>query len=109
MATRVIHIRDKKCTPDEVYIGRGSIFGNPFKLASGATRGSTLVKYRAYLSEKLRSDDEFRDAVLALKDKTLVCFCKPLPCHGDILAEYIDGFFEASKVLNHVRKILDVK
>jgi hypothetical protein len=27
----------------------------------------------------------------ALKGKILVCFCKPLACHGDVLAEIADS------------------
>ena len=27
------------------------------------------------------------DQIHELKDKILGCWCKPLPCHGDILAE----------------------
>ena len=85
--TKVIHIRNKKGTSDEVYIGRGSIYGNPYRLVAGAARGSTLVKFRAYAEQRLKDDPEYREAVRALKGKTLVCFCKPLPCHGDILVE----------------------
>jgi hypothetical protein len=25
-----------------------------------------------------------------LKGKILVCWCKPLPCHGDVLKAYVD-------------------
>ena len=28
--------------------------------------------------------------VVKLKGKTLGCFCKPYPCHGDIIAEYLN-------------------
>jgi hypothetical protein len=27
---------------------------------------------------------------IELKDKTLGCWCKPLPCHGDVLVELAD-------------------
>jgi hypothetical protein len=50
-------------------------------------RGGTLVCYRIYLVDRLIKDPEFRDLVISLKGKTLVCFCKPAACHGDILAE----------------------
>jgi hypothetical protein len=88
--TKVIHIRNKKNTHDEVYIGRGSIFGNPYKLKPGAPRGSTLVKYRLYFTNRMNTDTEFRNAVHGLQGKTLVCFCKPHPCHGDIIANYLN-------------------
>ena len=29
------------------------------------------------------------DELIELEDKTLVCFCKPLACHGDVLVKAI--------------------
>jgi hypothetical protein len=82
-----------------VYIGRPSIFGNPVvkgqtcKICGQfhATAGSTLPCYVAYFESRITKDMEFRRAVLALHGKTLVCWCKPAPCHGDIMAEWIDA------------------
>ena len=88
--TKVINIKDRQNTADEVYIGRGGKFGNPFALKKGEPRGATLDRYRAYLIDRLDSDPEFYKAVKALKGKTLVCFCKPFPCHGDILKEFTE-------------------
>jgi hypothetical protein len=28
--------------------------------------------------------------VKALRGKVLGCFCKPRPCHGDVLLEFVD-------------------
>lgn len=94
MATTVIHIRDSR--PDDIYIGRAGhnkdgYFGNPFPLKKGDPRGSTISKYKAYFLERINSDSTFRERVLALKDKRLVCFCKPHPCHGDVIAEWVDS------------------
>lgn len=75
------------------YIGRGSMFGNPFKLAPGAARGSTLAKFHKYFHERLAEDKHFRKAVHALYGKILVCFCKPQPCHGDIIAKYLEEYY----------------
>jgi len=68
-----------------VYIGRGSKWGNPFKIGPDGSRDEVIQKYRVYIQTRpdlLESLDE-------LKDKALVCFCKPKPCHGDILAELV--------------------
>lgn len=82
--------------PDYVYIGRPGKglkgpFGNPYRLIVGPQRKTTLKRYRAYLLNKLNTDSEFRIQVAELSGKTLVCFCKPRECHGDILAEYADA------------------
>ena len=36
------------------------------------------------------TDPEFGQRIHALKGKRLGCFCKPYPCHGDIIKEYLD-------------------
>lgn len=81
--------------PSFVYIGRSGkghdgYFGNPLRLQAGAPRGSTLIKYRAYLEDRLLKDDEFKRKLAELRDKTLICFCHPEPCHGHVIAEYLD-------------------
>lgn len=70
-----------------VYIGRGSSFGNPFPLSS-YSREESIAKYEKYFKEKLKNID-FRDEVLQLQGKTLVCFCKPLACHGDVILNWL--------------------
>jgi hypothetical protein len=93
MKTRVVNIRNEKY---DVYIGRAGrgqdgYFGNPFMLSANQPRGASLEKYKVYFYERLKNDVEFRKRVHALKGKTLGCFCKPHPCHGDIIAEYLNS------------------
>lgn len=86
----------------DVYIGRrghghDGYFGNP--IVPGKTcpvcgevhsRGNTLKCYREYLEVRLEQDPDFRERVKALRGKVLGCFCKPRPCHGDVLLEFVD-------------------
>ena len=95
--TRVIHIKNKTGSLNEVYIGRGGPFGNPFVLRKGESRGSTLAQYREYLEGRIAGDSKFKESVRKLHGMTLVCFCKPLPCHGDILAEVADRLYAETK------------
>ena len=83
MKTKVSNI---KYEPYDVYIGRGSKWGNPFKIGEDGTREEVIKKYRSYLvqSPKLLKD------LHELKDKVLGCFCKPLKCHGDVLIELLE-------------------
>ncbi|MCK9532509.1 MAG: DUF4326 domain-containing protein [Gammaproteobacteria bacterium] len=66
---------------DAIYIGRGSKWGNPFKIGVDGSRSQVIFLYE----EWLKTQDELIDSIDELKDKSLVCFCKPKPCHGDIL------------------------
>lgn len=98
--TKVINIKDAPIgwedDPNYVYIGRGGrghdgYFGNPYNIQSGRKRGSTLKKYKIYLQRKITMDREFEQRLRDLKGKTLVCFCHPKPCHGEIMIPYIDN------------------
>lgn len=93
--TKVAHIRSCpsgwETNPAFVYIGRaghgfGGYFGNPYKLEHGDQRGSSLLAYREYLKQRMTADPAFAKAVAGLHGRVLVCFCKPNPCHGDLLA-----------------------
>jgi len=96
--TEVINIRNAPYgwEDDEnyVYIGRAGhghdgYFGNPIKL-NGKKRGTTLELFRSYVVNRLETDEIYRQRVKELNGKVLVCFCKPKPCHGDVLAYYAE-------------------
>jgi hypothetical protein len=64
-----------------VYIGRGSKWGNPFRIGSDGDRAAVIAKYERWLADQhqlLRMLDE-------LSGRDLVCFCAPRACHGDVL------------------------
>ena len=101
--TRVIHIKDKELdganfSSNEVYIGRpnntyygASIWGNPFVIGKDGNREEVIDKYEDYIMS-----DEMWPTVQAnlhtLRGKNLVCYCKPLACHGDVLIKLVDRF-----------------
>lgn len=94
----IIHIKnapkDFEKNDNYVYIGRagkglGGYFGNPFPLRKEEDRPKTLLLYRNYFYGRLYTDPEFRAQIHDLINKTLVCFCKPKKCHGDIIIEYL--------------------
>lgn len=91
MKTRVVNRRKE---PFDVYIGRGSRWGNPFSHKGGtwakevvATREEAIRRYREWL---MTQPDLIR-ALPTLKGQTLGCWCKPLSCHGDVLAELAEA------------------
>ncbi len=81
---------NKRYQPYDVYIGRGSPFGNPFRIGRDGDRHLVIQLFRDYFRQRLETDPDFKDLVLGLKGKRLGCFCKPDDCHGDIIALYVD-------------------
>lgn len=56
----------------------------PFAMA----RPHVLHHYRIHLLDRLRSDPGFLEP---LRGKVLGCWCKPLPCHGDVIVELLEA------------------
>ena len=59
--------------PDAVYIGR----------RNEADREAVIAAYEKWL----RSQRDLMEALHELRGRDLVCWCAPLPCHGDVLLE----------------------
>lgn len=81
----------------DVYIGRGSIWGNdyshlPETKASHkvATRDEAVESYRGQLWTDIRSGKITIEMLKSLHGKRLGCFCKPKSCHGDIIAKAVE-------------------
>ncbi|KAA9007297.1 DUF4326 domain-containing protein [Paenibacillus spiritus] len=83
--TKVVNKYHK--VPYDVYIGRGSIWGNPFVIGKDGDRDDVIRKY----AEWIKAQPQLLNRLHELKGKTLCCFCKPKACHGDILAELADN------------------
>ncbi len=63
------------------YMGRASKWDNPYLVSMGRARCIEL--FRDFVTCK----PELMGALHELKGKTLVCFCKPQACHGDVLRD----------------------
>lgn len=81
--TTVAHCKRDKY---DVYIGRPSKWGNPFIVGIDGTREEVISKYRVWLC----AQPHLLAALHELKGKVLACWCAPLACHGDVLAELAD-------------------
>lgn len=104
MKTKIVHC---KINEFDIYIGRGSQWGNPFTHKSG-TQANWVVKTREEAIEKyvewLHKQDKLLIDLPLLKGKTLGCWCagkqiltcddKPYICHGQVLAELADSIPE---------------
>jgi hypothetical protein len=65
---------------------------NPFQINKKAQdqrkeRQRVLIEFKKYL---FNQPELLKQIPIELKGKTLGCWCKPLPCHGDLLAELAD-------------------
>ena len=85
---KVLNVRDvgSEDTDTQVYIGRMSRWGNPFVINVDGTREECIVKYKEWIQT---IPSLMRDLHL-LEGKDLVCWCAPLPCHGDVLLDLLD-------------------
>jgi hypothetical protein len=77
-----------------VYIGRGqgSIWGNPFTHIKEGTLAKFVVPYDQVLAryeQHVRSSPDMMKRIGTLRGKLLGCFCKPKPCHGDVLVRLV--------------------
>ena len=77
--------------PGAVYIGRAnrkyglpeSKWNNPYRIRKQGKRDEVIAKFREYLLGNARLMAELHE----LRGRDLVCWCAPLPCHGDVLLE----------------------
>lgn len=81
-----VNIRHEKC---DVRVDRSSKFGNPFRAGIDGTRTEVIAKYKAWLWNQIVTGDITQDELTALAGKRIGCWCKPLPCHADVLASAV--------------------
>lgn len=90
-------------TENDIYIGRGSILGNPFTSIKNRTtkakyicdsREESVNSFDQYLARKIAEKDEVicneLNKIYKMKEVNLVCFCKPKSCHGDVIKDVIE-------------------
>ena len=91
MTPRVVHCKKEEF---DVYVGRGSKWGNPYSHKEGTLAEHVVESRREAVQrfeEYLLSNEELMGSLSELKGKILGCWCKPKSCHGDILLRYANG------------------
>lgn len=81
-----------------VYIGRPSPWGNPWhvgvryphKAPDHATRAQVIDWYRTYWYSDLMAPMRQHALDTIPVDACLGCYCFPKPCHGDVIAEFLN-------------------
>jgi hypothetical protein len=87
METRIVHCRKERF---DVLIDRRTVFGNLFVMNREADRDRVCDEYKKWLWQRFKSEPEFAAAILALKGKTLACWCAPKRCHGHEIVKLIN-------------------
>lgn len=94
--TSVVNIKHEVC---DIYIGRGSVWGNPFSHLPKSTakwkvanREEAIDRYREYILTR----PDLLARLGELRGQILGCWCKPKSCHGDILVELIQALYDGN-------------
>lgn len=93
--TRVVNI---KRLPEDfraefmTYVGRGTPFGNPHPIQETGSRDKSINFYKYDFERGLLGNGDTKElAIKGLLGRFLGCSCKPLRCHGDVLADYLNS------------------
>jgi len=91
-----IWVNNAKETDFGIYVGRGSILGNPFKIGKDGDRSEVILKYRSWLWKEVAKRSAVMDELERLyeiwstKGKiSLKCFCFPKACHALVIGCYL--------------------
>lgn len=89
--------RDDLGFADVVYVGRAmhrggwqlaaSALANPFRVGRDGDRDETIAKYRGYLLGR----PDLLALLPELRGRRLGCWCAPLSCHADVIAEVAES------------------
>ena len=74
---RVLNKHRDVIPPGAVYCGRGSPWGNPYRIPQNGSRDDVCDAFERNVLPTLD--------VSTLRGKDLVCFCKPARCHCDVI------------------------
>lgn len=119
---KVVHCKKEE---NHIYIGRPSIFGNPYGTKEDSharfivsTREEAIEKDKQVLFEQLKNPNNagilFED-IIKLKGYNLGCWCSPKECHGDILLKIANCQHEFTiinskhKKCNHCEIIIPIE
>jgi len=89
--------------PHDIYCGRRSSWGNPFVIGSDGDREEVISKSKRYILNRLNRCSGV-SILSKMKGKKLGCFCAPLTCHVDFIAELVNA--KLRKVISMTMPVL---
>ena len=78
----------------DAYIGRGTLWGNPFHVGNQEgqfARDEAIEKYKTHFEMNILGNESMRRGLFGLRGMRIACHCKPLACHGDVIAGYLNS------------------
>lgn len=92
-----IRIGNKSRGDEGIYVGRPSVFGNPFRQDNDFTRDAAILEYAAFLRHEIqtpcskvnRALKQLAMRVANGEDLVLTCWCAPKRCHAEIIREVV--------------------
>lgn len=102
---QIVNLKNHTPTECDFYIGRPSIFGNPYTHLDKSiakikldSRNDAISMYREYFYEQIKTNIDFIDEINKMLNcyknnhvLYLCCWCHPKPCHGEIIKEYLEN------------------
>jgi Domain of unknown function (DUF4326) len=67
------------------YVGRPSLWGNPFHIGRDGDRAQVIERYEAHV----RARPDLLARLPELRGKVLGCWCGPRPCHAGVLVKLL--------------------
>ena len=93
--TSVVNLRN--CNMGEfTLIDRRTAFGNPFVMGRDGNREEVIAKYKEYFYNRMNHDKQFEMEIYNLVGCRLGCWCHPLPCHGNVIADFLNKGYDNS-------------
>ena len=96
--TRTINLKITKVSNKDlgdsydIYIGRGTLWGNPYQMGKEGTRDEVIAKFAYDFDNRyFKLPEKFDENIEKLRGKTLGCHCKPAACHGDVIANFLNS------------------
>jgi len=86
----IILNKHHKSTDNAIYIGRGSVLGNPFVIGVHGSRTEVIAMYDNYIHDQiLLGNSSIVEYIKTLESNSrLLCYCCPNQCHGKVIEKY---------------------
>lgn len=118
---KITNIRDGVNDCDFVYIkvnGSNLILGNPYILKNKSDndeRNMVIEQYRKLLQDSMSVQGEMYKEILRIKELldsgknvALSCWCSPLPCHAEVIAEAVQKL-SSKQIYRQVKHLKPLK